>query len=140
MPTPNERQGTFAEEYIADEYGLEHRPDETHWFDCVDPSTGTKYEVKSTTTEYSGEYSEGATGRFRLWLDQHRSLVAAQASEDQTAYYAFVLLDTNGKIEDVARRRPTTVTKIVDGDWNRADHADRDSRQHKVPWYEVYYP
>lgn len=132
---PNEQQGEFAIEYVANAYDLEVENDVEDWYDAVAPSTGTKYEVKSTHQELAS----GATGRFRLWEDQHRSLVAAESAEDQTAWYAFVLLDEDGEVEDIARRKPSTVTGIVDG-WNRAEHDDRDSGQHKVPWYQVFYP
>jgi hypothetical protein len=68
-------------------------------------------------------------------------LVSAQAAKGQTAYYAFVVLEEvtedSFQVEHVIRRRPSTVTKIVDGKWNDASHEDRDSRQHKVPWYQV---
>jgi hypothetical protein len=133
---PNRRQGAFAERYVAESYDLDHRPNEADWYDCVHPR-GTKYEVKSTTETYSGEYSDGATGRFRLWEDQHRSLTAAEGSEGQTAWYAFVLLDTDGEVVDVVRRKPSTVTEIVAGNWNQAGHAERNGRQRKLPWPEV---
>lgn len=134
---PNVRQGAFAEKYAANSYGLEHVPNETEWYDCVDESTGTRYEVKSTTREYSGEYSEGATGRFRVWEDQHRSLTNAEGAETHTAWYVFIVLDEDGEVEHIVRRKPSTVTKIVDGEWNRANHAERNSRQHKIPWYQA---
>lgn len=133
---PNERQGEFATEYVADEYDLEVENDVTDWYDAVAPSTGTKYEVKSTHQTLAS----GATGRFRLWEDQHRSLVAAESAEGQTAWYAFVLLDDNDSVQDVVRRKPSTVTGIVGGEWNRAEHDDRGDGQHKVPWYQVFYP
>ncbi|WP_338905229.1 hypothetical protein [Salinibaculum marinum] len=100
--TPNERQGAFAEEWVAREYGLDHAPHEADWYDAVHPSTGTKYEVKSTHRTVDN----GATGRFRLWEDQHRSLAGAEGSDGQTAYYAFVLLDVDGEVVDVQRRHP----------------------------------
>lgn len=129
----NERQGRFATEHVADQFDLLVENDVEDWYDAVDESTGTKYEVKST----SQELASGATGRFRLWEDQHRSLTSAAAADGQTAWYAFVLLDDANNVADVARRKPSTVTTIVDRDWNRAEHVERNSRQHKVPWYEV---
>lgn len=130
---PNERQGEFAAEVVADEFDLDVENGVEDWYDAVDPSTGTKYEVKSTHRTLES----GASGRFRLWEDQHRSLVAAEGADGQTAYYGFVVLEENGEVQNVVRRRPTTVTKIVDGEWNRADHSEREGRQHKIPWYEV---
>jgi len=139
MPTrdhPNERQGAFAEEFVANTYGLEHVPNEAEWYDCVHPERGTKYEVKSTHVALD----DGSTGRFRLWRDQHRSLTASQGAPNQTAWYAFVLLDEDGDVVDVRRMHPTTVTSIVrdeDGGWNRSGHLLRRSRQHKIPWPQI---
>lgn len=129
----NEKQGRFAQEYVAQAYDLVVEPDQAEWYDCLNPRNGTKYEVKSTHKTVSG----GATGRFRLWADQHRSLVAAASNEGQTAWYAFVLLDSNGEVDDVRRMRPSTVTELVDG-WNQAGHKERDGPQHKLPWTEVF--
>jgi hypothetical protein len=135
--SPNRRQGRGVERAIARRLDVEHVPGEADWYDLVGP-TGTKYEVKSTTKTYSGEYSEGDPGRFRLWEDQHLSLVAADRTG--TAWYVFVLLDDD-EVAAVQKRRPSTVTKIVDdvgdGDWNLAGHSERDSRQQKVPWTAV---
>jgi len=123
---PNERQGTFAEEYVANAYGLDHAPRETDWYDAVHPS-GTKYEVKSTHTG----------GRFRLWEGQVRSLVASDGQG--TAWIAFVLLDQGGNVVDVQRRKPSTVLRLINerGGFNRAGHQERDDRQHKLPEGEV---
>jgi len=131
MPTySNERQGRFATEAVADRFDLVVENDVAEWYDAVDPSTGTKYECKST----SKELESGATGRFRVWEDQHRSLTTAASADGQTAWYGFVLLDDNGRVEEMVRRKPSTVTKIVGGEWNRAGHSERDSRQYKIPW------
>jgi len=129
---PNQRQGAFAERYVAESYGLEQAPNEADWYDCVHPR-GTKYEVKSTHETLAN----GATGRYRVWEDQHRSLTTAEGATDQTAWYAFVLLDEDGEVVDVVRRKPLTVTEIVGGEWNDAGHAERNGRQHKIPWTEV---
>jgi len=131
----NELQGEFAEQAVADEYDLDHAPGESDWYDCVDPSTGTKYEVKSTHRTLAN----GAGGRFRLWSDQHRSLAAADGQA--TAWYVFVLLDSSGNVADMRRMRPATVTKLVHangGTWNRAGHTERESEQHKIPHTEVF--
>lgn len=58
----NEEQGRFAEQVVVDHFDLEHRPDETEWYDAVNPRTETKYEVKSTHVELD----DNAPGRFRL--------------------------------------------------------------------------
>ncbi|WP_167837313.1 hypothetical protein [Halosimplex halophilum] len=79
--------------------------------------------------------ASGAAGRFRLWEDQHRSLTAAEGAEGQTAWYAFVLFDES---DDVVRRKSSTVTEIVGGEWNETGHAQRDGRQYKVVWNEVF--
>lgn len=122
----NQRQGRFAAEFVADEYDLDYRPDEADWYDCVNPRTGTKYEVKST---------DG--GRFRLWEDQIRSLRASDARG--TAWVAFVLLD-GGNVVDLARKEPATVAKIVAerSGWNRAGHEKREGRQYKLPEYTIF--
>lgn len=72
--------------------------------------------------------------------DQHPNLTSTASADGQTAGYTFVLLDKANSVEDVVRRKPWTVTKIVGGDWNRAKHVDRNSRQHNLQWYEVFYP
>lgn len=132
---PSEEQGRFATEWVANEYGLDVDTESAEWYDAVHPNTGTKYEVKST----HATLDNGATGRFRLWEDQHVSLVAADRSG--TAWYAFVLLDESGEVRDVRRARPSTVTSIIndvgDGEWNMASHSERESQQQKVPWPEV---
>lgn len=134
MPTfSNERQGEFATRQVAEEFGLDVENDVAEWYDAVDPSTGTKFECKSTHQQLE----DGATGRFRLWEDQHRSLTSAAAADGQTAWYGFVVLDEDNDVKHLVRRKPSTVTKIVGGEWNRAEHVERKSRQHKVPWYEA---
>lgn len=135
--TPNERQGTFAVEIVADVHDLVVDEASAEWYDAVDPSTGTKYECKSTHKTLDS----GATGRYRLWYDQHRRLAGRDGQPDATAWYAFVLLDDSGDVVDVVRRKPSTVTTIVHeagGAWNRAGHHDRGDGQHKVPWRQVH--
>ncbi|SFH07667.1 hypothetical protein SAMN04488063_0105 [Halopelagius inordinatus] len=138
----NESQGMDATHRAAAEFGLEVDTETADWYDAVGP-TGEKYEVKSTVEEYSGEYSDGDPGRFRLWEDQHVSLVHADASG--TAFYVFVLFDepgVDGDVVDMKRLRPSEVTEIVndvgDGEWNLAKHPERRSRQQKVPWTAVF--
>lgn len=120
MSTPDWER---AEEFVADEYDLEHNPGDPgeRWFDATNPRTGARYQVK---TAEKGR-------RFRLWEDQHRSLTAAEGQN--AAWYVFL---SDGEMK---RMRPSTVTRIIRerGGWNRADHADRDARQHKLPVDEV---
>lgn len=133
----NERQGEAAGEIVAKEYGGEHVPGESFWYDVVTPS-GTKIEVKSTHVRLE----DGSEGRFRLWEDQHTSLTSAEASG--TAWYAFVLFGQDEELMKIQRRKPSTVTRIVreialeDGEpWSVAGHKERQSRQKKIPWSEV---
>lgn len=142
MPTyDNQRQGEHAEKWIANEYELEHAPNEASWYDCVNWRTGTKWEVKSAhktvKVDYDGQ-NERRIGRFRLWEDQHRSLAAAAGQEGQSAWYAFVLLNSDGQIVKHRRMRPTTVTKIINGTWNDSEHQERGSDQHKIPHPDVF--
>jgi hypothetical protein len=139
----NEEQGMDATYEAAREYGFEPDTETADWFDGVDPSTGAKYEVKSTVKAYTGEYSDGAPGRFRLWEDQHVSLTAANNSGE--AWYVFVLYDRPGvdaDVVDMVRLSPAEVTELVksvgDGEWNLSGHRQRQSRQQKVPWTEVF--
>lgn len=131
----NERQGEAAGEIVAKELGGEHAPNETEWYDVVLPS-GTKVEVKSTHVRLE----DGSEGRFRLWEDLHTSLTSAEASGH--AWYAFVLFSQDDEVLGIQKRRPSTVTSIVDdvgeGDpWNLARHRERQSRQKKIPWSAV---
>lgn len=112
----------LAEELVAEAYGLDHRPDEADWYDCVHPNTGAKTEVKSTATQIGEKYP--ARGRFRLRRDQTRSLLAADARG--VAWYAFVLYDfEKGEIR-IRRAKPSTVSKWVReaGGWNEAGHEE----------------
>lgn len=125
----------FAELLVATMFDLEHTADDVEWYDARNPRTGTKFEVKSCAIDRV----KGGTGRFRLWESQHRSLVASDAAG--TAWYVFVLFDGSGGIVDTRRCRPSTVTQFVrsdGGSWNRAGHADRDGRQHKVHYSDIF--
>jgi hypothetical protein len=126
-------RGEFAELLVAEMFDALHTPDETEWYDCRS-SSGTKYEVKSTETELGN----GAPGRFRLWDDQHRSLLAS--SSNGTAWYVFVLFEDAG-IRDIRRTRPPTVTRLVqevgNGEWDLSGHA-RGEQQQKLPWEAVF--
>ena len=122
--------GTLAEELVAEEYGLKHRPDETDWYDCVHPNSGAKTEVKSTATQIGQQYE--APGRFRLRRDQTRSLLSSDARG--VAWYAFVLYDfEKGEIR-LRRAKPSTVSGWVSeaGGWNEAGHEEFEE-QKKLP-------
>jgi len=123
----------FAELLVAEHFDVRHDRDSTDWFDARNPRNGTKFEVKSARFELA----DGATGRFRLWREQHRSLVAAASNEGMTAWYAFVLFSRDGQPLKMRRVRVPTVTSLVDG-WNRAGHQTKEGRQHKLPWPEVF--
>lgn len=130
----NEDRGRFAEEAVADYYGVTHDPDAAEWYDCINEETGTKYEVKSTVEERSS----GRPGRFRLWEDQTISLMGSDRVG--TAWVVFVLFDTRDRIVAMRRFRPLTAANLVrsdGGDWNLAGHAEREGRQHKIAWPEV---
>ncbi|MCD2199093.1 hypothetical protein LPA44_04160 [Halobacterium sp. KA-4] len=124
-------RGSTATHAVAERYGLEveSRP----WYDAVSP-TGTKYEVKAT----SRALADGSTGRFRLWEEQHRSLTASDAQG--TSWYAFVLLSQSGDVRRIQRRKPSTVTRLVNerGGWYDAGHEGKDGRQFKLAHDAVF--
>lgn len=131
----NEQQGAFATNWVAEQYGLVVDSDTESWYDARLESTGAKYEVKSTREQYDN----GNEGRFRLWEDQHISLLASDRTG--VAWYVFVLLDQSGNVVDHRRMKPKSVTKIVhsdNGDWNLAGHSERSGRQHKIRWSEIF--
>lgn len=109
-----------AEEWVAEEYDLDHEPGEPgeRWYDAINPRTGTKYQVKSAEPG----------GAFRLWSDQHRSLTACEGQK--CAWYVFVSSDGRSR-----RVRPSTVTRWVRerGGWVEAGHELRPgAKQHKL--------
>lgn len=118
-------RGATATRAVAERYNL--TVDSAPWYDAVS-DTGTKYEVKAT----SRQLADGSTGRYRLWESQHRSLVASDAQA--TAWYAFVLLTRSGQVMAIQRRRPSTVTQLVNerGGWYDAEHTGMDGRQFKL--------
>lgn len=125
--------GEVAEELAAEELNLAHAPREETWYDLRPYShqeKSTKIEVKSAHRRVGDDYP--AAGRFRVRRDQHRSLAASDGQS--TAWYAFVLFDEETGDVVIQKRRPSTVTKIVDerGGWNRAGHEEFDE-QHKLP-------
>ena len=119
------RRGLDGEDYVARRDDLE-QCNENEWCDLVNPRTGTKHEVKVCQPGR----------RFRIWEDNHRSLTASDGQG--TAWYQFLVVTENGNVVDEVKRKPSTVTKIINerGGWNVSGH-DRGSRQHKLPPSEV---
>ncbi|WP_410765782.1 hypothetical protein [Haloferax sp. DFSO60] len=114
--------GYLAEQLVAEVYGLDHKPDEADWYDCVHPNSAAKTEVKSTSVRIGEKYP--ARGRFRLRRDQTRSLLSSDARG--VAWYAFVLYDfEKGEIR-IRRAKPSTVNAWVReaGGWNEAGHEE----------------
>jgi hypothetical protein len=72
-----------------------------------------------------------------VWEQQHRSLTAAEGAN--MAWYAFVLLDERDGTLKIQRRKPSTVTRIVNkrGGWNESGHEGMESRQMKLPYSAV---
>lgn len=118
---------SLAEELVAEEYGVSEFND-AEWYDCLDRDSGVKYEVKSTSTEI-----RSGPGRFRLWKQQHRSMTTSEGQQS-TAWYAFVLLDLEEGSIKIQRRKPSTVTRILNerGGWNQSGHESK-GKQHKMP-------
>ncbi|MGB9987305.1 hypothetical protein [Salarchaeum japonicum] len=86
--------------------------------------------MKSCHRTIGDTYPEA--GRFRVRRDQHRSLTVSNAHA--TAWYIFVLFDEDENQITLQRRRPSTVTRLVEerGGWNHAGHAEFEY-QHKLP-------
>lgn len=139
-------EGLFAELLTAEVFDVRHDNSKA-WYDCRHPSTGTKYESRSTHRQIDNPSGE-VDGRYRMWEDAHRRLAGAEGAEGQTAYYVFVLFggdsDPSESSQPIAMRRmhPSTVTRILrersdDGAaWHQSGH-DSKGRQHKLPWDEV---
>jgi hypothetical protein len=138
MRSPNRQQGEYAEDWVAARHGLAHVPGEASWYDCRNAATGTKHEVKSTHETISGAHNDAGEGEFRLWADQHKSLLASDAAG--VAWYDFVLLDGSGNVVDHQKRKPSTVSTLVreNGGWRPAGHADRDGLQCTLPHSVVF--
>jgi hypothetical protein len=130
-----EDDSDLAEMLVAAIYDVTHAPDRADWYDVVDDTTGTKYEVKSAHLQVGDAYP--AAGRFRLWRAQLRSLIHSRAAgKSGTSWVAFVLFDGDQPI-DVRRMHAGTVWDLVGDDWNRSGHAEW-NLQHKLPIEEVF--
>lgn len=127
--------GELAEAIVREAYDLEPIDGDELEGDLRNPRTGARYEVKSTRGSVGSSYSN--EGRFRLWEDQHRSAVGYDSQPNLTAWYVFVRFERDTPVE-LRRVEPSTVTQLVDADWNESGHDERDSRQHKLPLSEVF--
>lgn len=115
-------RGSTAEEHVVDDLGLER--ESTSWYDAIS-STGAKYEIKS------------GREKVRIWEDQHRSLTSAAARG--VAWYVFVRVDGSGRVTASQRRRPTTVTRLVNdhGGWVKSGHERTSDREKQLPINDV---
>lgn len=128
----------LAEYLIEEHYDIKH--EQTEWYDCINPRTGAKHEVKSVRTEIDGRDEDSyvpTTGRVRLWEGQVRSLIASDAQG--TAWIDFVLFDKDRTPKEHRRMKPGTALKLVNelGGWDDASHEDK-GRQKKIPWPEIF--
>jgi hypothetical protein len=132
----SEGAGDLEEQIVAEAFDLlDVSGDDAEDADLRNPRTEARYEVKSARARVGEEYP--ADGRFRLWRDQHRSLVGYASQPDLAGWYVFVLSDEQGTPQKMKRMQPTTVTEFVDG-WNTANHEGRNARQYKLPISDVY--
>ena len=111
-------RGSSALSAVVSEFDL--TVESTSWYDAISP-TGTKYEVKS------GRES------VRVWEDQHRSLVASDRVG--TAWYVFVHVSAAGNVTAMQRRKPSTVTQLVNdaGGWVKSGHHRTKKREKYLP-------
>lgn len=139
----SEGAGDLEEMIVAESFDLlDVSGDDAEDADLRNPRTEARYEVKSANATVGAGLVDGEQttepGRFRLWEDQHRSLVGYDAQPDLAGWYVFVYSDAQGTPQVMRRVEPSTVTKLVDGQWNDASHEGRDARQYKLPIGEVF--
>jgi len=108
----------LAEDLVAEEYQVNQFTD-AEWYDAADDDTGTKYEVKSTSSVIGDKYP--SVGRFRLWKAQHLSLAISEGSGQGTAWYAFVFLDES----DGTIKIPASKADDSNADRERARRLER---------------
>lgn len=128
----------LAERLVAAIVDGRHDNETADWYDVHVGRTGTKYEVKSTSTRIGEDYP--ADGRFRVWQGQLRSLINSRhAGDSGTAWVAFVLFDEDQNPIRVRRLHPETVLRKVHdrGGWNTSGHEEM-GKQHKLPIDEVF--
>lgn len=123
--------GELAEDIVETVWNLEDESGE--WYDLTHPTTGARYEVKSTSSEIGDKYP--GDGRFRVWESQTKSLLASDRTN--VAWYVFVFMDEDAGLLRIQRRKPSTVQKIVrkSGGWNQSGHSM--GRQYKLPYRDV---
>ncbi len=132
----NQDDGELAEAIAREAYDLEPVPgDDELDGDLRNPRTEARYEVKSTHARVGDEYP--ADGRFRLWRDQHRSIVGYDAQPDLAGWYVFVRF-VDDTPRELRRVEPSTVTRLVGGEWGPSGHAGREAEQYKLPVGEVF--
>lgn len=132
--------GEQAEEYVVEYYGIEmYRQDYYDALDGDDP-----IQIKGTSVEIENP-SGTRRGRFRLWDDDHKKLVANGGE------YVFVLYDPEGEhspngdhqrpVIDTKRIDAKDVTGMVDHvSWTTSDSADAKHRQKqkKPTWTAIF--
>lgn len=128
----SQRPGELAERIASEEYGYRNTPSDD--FDGESDS-GTTYECKSTASTLS----QGQSGRFRLWKEQHTRLV--RRDRNDSAYYIFVLFDVEERppVARMKRKDPAKIGAIVRGRGGFYDsgHASK-GQQHKLPIEAVF--
>jgi hypothetical protein len=144
-PDVRSENGVFASVLVAELFDLVHDNDSADWYDCRNPRTGTKFEVKSMEATIDGRDEDSRVevdGRFRLWESQMRSLANAAGADGQSAWVVFVLLDERGDPVNLRRVKVSTVYSWVhdemDG-WDESGHDNEDlGRQQKLPAEVVF--
>ncbi|RNJ25466.1 hypothetical protein Nmn1133_01340 [Halosegnis longus] len=124
--------GEVAEELVAHEYTDLSRDFRDHpTWDLNGASDDTVGQVKSTFEKIGESYP--APGRFRVWKQQHESLL--RKDRDDTAWYVFVLFAPDGRdvLARMVRLKPATVGRRIGarGGWNDSGHEM--GPQYKLP-------
>jgi hypothetical protein len=135
----SEGAGDLEERIVAEAFDLlDVSGDDAEDADLRNPRTKSRYEVKSANARVGSGGTDTEPGRFRLWEDQHRSIVGYDAQPDRTGWYVFVYSNAQGTPQVMRRVEPSTVTNLVGGAWNESGHEGREARQHKLPIDEVF--
>jgi hypothetical protein len=143
LQSQHEAPGDLEESIVAEAFGLlDVSGDAAEDADLRNADTEARYEVKSANAVVDAGVVDGTQttepGRFRLWEDQHRSIVGYDSQPDRTGWYVFLRSDADGLPLQIRRVEPSTVTKLVDARWNDASHEGRDARQYKLPIDDVF--
>jgi hypothetical protein len=125
--------GALAESLAAGKYEAYSEFVDSGEFDLATDS-GSIAEVKSALSELAN----GNPGRFRLFKEQHDSLV--REDRDGSAFYIFVLFSLEGREPEalMKRKNPADVGYQIGarGGWNRSGH--QSGLQHKLPIDAVF--